>query len=84
MILFYLTILAMLPLHSRQLVPVQGFGFLSPWITADMESRLKVRKQTQFPLAQMGVLAPGSAHARPSAQPPIDSRGNLSAQLSGI
>ena len=42
MILFYLTILAMLPLHSRQLVPVQGFGFLPTWVTADMESRLKV------------------------------------------
>ena len=25
----------------------------------------------KFRLAQMGVLAPGSAHARPSAQPPI-------------
>ena len=25
-----------------------------------------------FPLAPMGVLAPGSAHARPSARPPID------------
>ena len=27
----------------------------------------------------MGVLAPGSAHARPSARPPIDVNGNLSA-----
>jgi hypothetical protein len=25
----------------------------------------------------MGVLAPGSAHARPSAQPPIDMSGNF-------
>ena len=36
-----------------------------------------------FPLAPMGVLAPGSAHARPSAQPPIDTSGNLSAHMSG-
>ena len=28
----------------------------------------------KFPLASMGVLAPGSAHARPSARPPIDTR----------
>jgi hypothetical protein len=31
----------------------------------------------------MGVLAPGSAHARPSAQPPIDTSGNFSAQVFG-
>ena len=27
-------------------------------------------RKKKFPLAPMGVLAPGSAHARPSAQPP--------------
>jgi hypothetical protein len=30
----------------------------------------------------MGALAPGSAHARLSAQAPIDSSGNFSAQVS--
>ena len=30
----------------------------------------------------MGVLAPGSAHARPSARPPIDTSGNISAHMS--
>ena len=30
----------------------------------------------------MGVLAPGSAHARPSAQPPIDGSGNFPAPVS--
>ena len=30
----------------------------------------------------MGVLAPGSAHARPSARPPIDTSGNFSAHVS--
>ena len=31
----------------------------------------------QFPVAPLGVLAPGSAHARPSAQPPINTSGNF-------
>ena len=31
----------------------------------------------------MGVLAPGSAHARPSAQPPIDMSGDFPAHVSG-
>jgi hypothetical protein len=30
----------------------------------------------------MGVLAPGSAHARPSARPPIDVSGNFPARVS--
>ena len=30
----------------------------------------------------MGVLAPGSAHARPSGQPPIDTSGNFPAPVS--
>jgi hypothetical protein len=32
----------------------------------------------------MGVLAPGSAHARPSAQPPIDVSGNFPAHMSAV
>ena len=36
----------------------------------------------KFPLAPMGVLAPGSAHARPSARPPIDVSGNFPAHVS--
>ena len=32
----------------------------------------------------MGVLTPGSAHARPSARPPIDTSGNFSAYMSGV
>ena len=31
----------------------------------------------------MGVLAPGSAHARPSTWPPINTSGNFSAHMSG-
>ena len=37
----------------------------------------------KFPLAPMGVLAPGSAQARPSPQPLIDTNGNFSARMSG-
>ena len=39
-------------------------------------------KKLKFPLLPMGVLAPGSSHARPSAQPPIDTSGNFPAHLS--
>ena len=34
-------------------------------------------KIVKFPLAPMGVLASGCAHARPSAWPPIDTSGNF-------
>ena len=36
----------------------------------------------RIPLAPMEVLAPVSAHAGPSAQPPIDTSGNFSARVS--
>ena len=39
----------------------------------------EAENKDKFPLAPMGVLATGSAHARPSAQPPIDTSGNFSA-----
>ena len=32
----------------------------------------------------MGVLAPGSAHARPSAQPPINTSGNILGHVFGF
>ena len=37
---------------------------------------------SKFPLAPMGVLASGSAHARHSAQPPINTSGNFTAHVS--
>ena len=37
---------------------------------------------TTFPLAPRGVLVSGSAHARPSAGPPIDTSGNFPAHMS--
>ena len=36
----------------------------------------------KIPLVSMGVLAPVSAHAGPSAQPPIDVSGNFPAHVS--
>ena len=36
----------------------------------------------KFPLAPMEVLAHGSAHATPSARPPIDPSGNFSPHMS--
>ena len=36
----------------------------------------------KFPLAPMGVHAPVSAHAGPSAQPPIGTSGNFPARVS--
>ena len=41
---------------------------------------MKTIKQ-KFPLAPMGVLAPGSAHARPSARLPINTNGNFPAHV---
>jgi hypothetical protein len=41
-----------------------------------------VRTNAKFPLAPMGVLSTGSAHARPSTLPLIDTSGNFSARVS--
>ena len=47
--------------------------------TADIECHaLRLCNQLELP----GVFAPGSAHARPSAQPPIDTSGNFPAHMS--
>jgi hypothetical protein len=50
--------------------------FTQWWHTANTYS------QTKIPLTPMGVLAPGSAHARPSALPPIDVSRNFPAHVS--
>jgi hypothetical protein len=45
---------------------------------------MEVRKFQKFPFTPMGVLVPGSAHLRPSAQPPIDVSRNFPAHMSGV
>ena len=45
-------------------------------------TKMRCCLQTEFPLTPMGVLASGSAHAIPSAQPPIDMSGNFPAHVS--
>ena len=40
------------------------------------------KKRKKIPLAPMRVLAPVSAHAGHSAQPPIDASGNFPARVS--
>ena len=42
----------------------------------------KYERVSKFPLAPMGVLAPVSAHAGTSAQPPIGTSGNFPARMS--
>ena len=42
----------------------------------------KPQEQNKIPLVPMGVLAPGSAHARPSARPPIITSRNFPANMS--
>jgi hypothetical protein len=48
-----------------------GIGLVLVWLSFE-----------KFPLAPMGVIAPGSAHARPSARPPIDTSGYFPAPVS--
>jgi hypothetical protein len=44
--------------------------------------RIEGENNNKNPLAPMGVLAPGSEHARPSARAPIDTSGNSPADMS--
>ena len=46
------------------------------------EDLVFVSNLKEFPCMSMGVLAPGSAHVRPSAQPPLDVSGNFLAPVS--
>ena len=46
-------------------------------ITPILGCLMYYKKYYKFPLTPMGVLAPRSAHARHSAQPPIDVSGNF-------
>ena len=61
---------------------MQKFEFLRQPLLVEKSGPRK-RERKKFLLVPMGVLAPGSAHARPSARPPIDTSGNFSAHMSG-
>ena len=50
--------------------------------TMFMNIDIRNKETMKIPLTPMGVLAPESAHARPSAQPPIDTSGNFPAHMS--
>ena len=56
---------------------MQRFEFLQQPLLGElaMSPERERERKRKFPLAPMGVLAPGSAHARPSAQPHIDTSG---------
>jgi hypothetical protein len=78
-IIFFIEILLFLLLRSpcKKLKPYDNpfWGFEQGY----QEINNKKRK---FPLAPMGVLGPGSAHARLSAWPPIDTSRNFQAHMS--
>ena len=63
---------------------MQNFRTLAALFLVEKQGPRKERERERkkFPLTPMGVLAPGSAHARPSAQPPIDVSGNFPAPVS--
>ena len=52
-------------------------------MTINIHAFAKIFFMIPYSIAPMGVLAPGSAHARPSARPPIDTSGNFSEHMSG-
>ena len=74
-------------LESRRCycVNIHACGMV-PCLRQDLDSGMDVHAMTltlqQFLLTPMGVLAPGSAHARPSARPPNNMSGNYPAHMS--
>ena len=60
---------------------VTKINAIRPWLWRS-PLNYEAKANTKFPLAPMGVLAPRSTHARPSAQPPIDTSRNFSAHMS--
>ena len=65
-ILLFLLLMSPCKISNSYDIPLLGFSNGS-----------KKKRKEKFPLVPMGVLAPGSAHARPSARPPIDTSGNF-------
>ena len=69
--------------HQLMLRAVKEYLYSRHVKEPSTEKTMELLEVIKFPLAPMGVLAPGSAHARPSAQPPIDTSGKFSAHMSG-
>ena len=55
---------------------------VATYVSASSQGQRTHSARTKIPLAPMGVLAPGSARARPSARPPINTSGNFPAHVS--
>ena len=68
---------------SLKILKIKSTLTLIETIVNYMQCMLDSDNGAKFPLTPMGVLAPGSAHARPSDQPPINTSGNFLAQVSG-
>ena len=51
---------------------------MQPDMSGQMLTIFQMKYNKKFPLAPMGTLAPMSAHSRPSAQAPIETRGHFS------
>ena len=68
-------------LQAGSLVPTGGFSCAGCFPVQVGYPVLLIR--LKIPLAPMGALAPGSVHARPSAQAPIDASGHFLAHMSG-
>ena len=67
--------------HAKILNTTLGpYGVLATAVRTRKEEN-KIRRE-KFLLTPMGVLAPGSAHVRPSTQPPINMSGNFSTHRS--
>ena len=60
-----------------------ALDFQNPSVVGNGGNSENWQQKTKFPLAPLGVLAPGSAHARTSAQPPINTSRIFSAHKFG-
>ena len=70
-------------LHKKEYYVTRIIFISKEQIKALLTEKQIHKTKTKNTLAPMGVLAPGSAHARPSARPPIDTSGNFLAHMSG-
>ena len=70
--------LMMILIHKSETAQATGLDA----VFKDNKDPTVYQTEETIQLAPMEVLAPGSANARPSAQPPIDTSGNFPAHMS--